>query len=1517
MKQCKSRRCFTCASHFVLMIIFGVFTTTISHAATLSEVMDMREANLRALVNATEGLFAARCFNTNCVSSASSTASGCSFSACGGNTLLQRAMKCNSNFGTDSLLCGPGCSGLLRSTASSVVTVASGATNNAEASTFVCSTSSLTPVFEDLYENHNVAGWQCVVSNTGVTRSYPAAYQTSNSSCSAPPDARQASWYVTASTGSKDVVFVCDFSGSMTTADGGPNGMTRAAAMKIGVISLLGSLGPNDRFNIICFSTTYTVLGPAGSLLAGTAANILAMQNALKAFAVGGGTVYAAPFSAALALMKSTTSTGCARIVMFLSDGAPSDSPTTITTAIATGQTALGTNRARIFTYSLSTAFTPALLQSIACTNGGMWNQIVDASSASSPMQQYYRFQAAGIVNGEPQWTAPYTSLRGQGSVVTVSIAYFDRSVSPKVFAGVAAIDVLMSELLNVGTLSQITTQATTRNSQCLTYDLTECQMQKLRNEANFVCPSPAPALSACTSTYISVPTCTSSGLANVTSLDQVMCSSSSTPTAAEMTCCSVNRCREKTQVGTVSLSTTISPSEEAASISRTSSGMSSITGSRSLSVSPSAFTESKSSSRVSSYSLSLSTICSATRFSFTMTMSVTSPIVQISQSATFTVILTLTSTLSPSHPTAPTLTTSRLSSALGSISQLPRWPTPSSSPAISTTQSASVAVTPTQSVSKSTTVTPTRSASMSATVTPTRSASMSATVAPTRSASMSATVTPTRSASMSATVAPTRSASMSATVTTTRSASMSATVAPTRSASMSATVAPTRSASMSATVTTTRSASMSATVTPTRSASMSATVTPTRSASMSATVTTTTTRSASMSATVTPTRSALMFATVTTTTTRSASMSATVTTTRSASMSATVTTTRSDSVAVAPTQRAPTNRLSESATSTPESLRRVFSDSSSVPTTSSISLSTPMSMKTSKASIAQLPTQLWASRSSSRVYWHTVTLSTKHATESPGLARTSSHHTPSDGNIIITTSTSHPFTPTVNIALGSGRGDRSSAPVSATASLQYSRQVPPNIAAITLVSGDTPSKTQCFVGIIVILLALYGALLLAVWLHKCGVLVREEEALPLAEAPCSHFVRCAALHHVYASALVVPCDASCAATHAMECATHVTVIACLYSMLVYTTAPSGLAEGVGVATLSAIIATMCVRVFTARLGWSHMVVGKASEKYGSFTPSTTPDENEDTFVVVFQEADKEAAEVTEDTESPVPRAQAAAMPPLPDAWYRRQVLDDPRRVNTGLHDHDNIADFFDDIEVNEAEGCDQQADATFLNPFGNEVSNDLWDLDVDVINIAQEHLDQLVATTAPPPPRRCFLPTAGTSIYFDDDIDLASTTHDDAAGGMDVLEASFSLSHTSWVHDPLHEDAEVEHVSDAKHMSADVSPAQVDCLSSSSSLDKAMPIGRHKRVGIPATAASRHSRSNSSSTDEGSIVVIVADSSEAVPLTDDSLRNFRVHMLQCSCCQRLSALCCSARWSYHATTSAMCFPRPLPSVCL
>ncbi|CUG88016.1 transmembrane protein, putative [Bodo saltans] len=654
-----------------------VLTATEVLGLTLSDLMNRREANVQALVNATERLFAGRCTDANCVSSTSSNASGCSFSSCGGNALFQRAMQCYRNFGTDASLCGTGCSGLLRSASNSAVTVAAGATNNAEASTFVCSSSSLTPVFEDLYENQNVAGWQYVASNTGVTRSYPAAYQSSSTSCAAPPDTRQANWYVSASTGPKDIVFVCDFSGSMAATDGGPNGMTRLAAMKIGVTSLLASLGPDDRFNIVCFSSTVTVLGPGGALLAGTPANILSMQNALNAFAIGGGTIYAGAFSAALSLMQSNTSTGCARIVMFLTDGAPSDTAATINASIATGQAGLGVNRARIFTYSLSYAFTPTLLRSVACSNGGMWNQIEDASSPNSPLQQYYRFQAVGIVDGKPQWTAPNTSLHGQGSIVTVSMAYFDRSVTPKVFAGVAAIEVLESELLSVGTLAQITAQTTARNSQCLSYDLTECQMQKLRNEANFVCPSPAPALTACTSTNVTVPVCTSGGT-DVTNISQVMCNSSAMPNMTEMTCCPLNRCPT-------------SLSRESASTSVTSSDLSTPTNTQSptASLSPPTFTTtavpttSNTTSMTQSPSIASASpgstetkLSSATRHSLTVsesapTMSI--PELSLSMTSSHTLHstdsisfrhLSVSATVSPSPPTSSRTPTTSLVTA-------------------------------------------------------------------------------------------------------------------------------------------------------------------------------------------------------------------------------------------------------------------------------------------------------------------------------------------------------------------------------------------------------------------------------------------------------------------------------------------------------------------------------------------------------------------------------------------------------------------------------------------------------------------------------------------------------------------------------------------------------------------------------------------------------------------------------------------------------------------------------------
>ncbi|CUG92613.1 membrane-associated protein, putative, partial [Bodo saltans] len=520
------------------VVLIVILLTRSSSALTLAEVMATQEANVRSLANSTEAVFAARCTDTNLCQV---NTTRCTFATCGGNPTLQASMTCDFTLGSNPSICGEECSGLLRSTTTSAVSVAAGATNNQEASTFICSTASLTSVFADLYYNQGVTGWQYVASNTGVTRTFPAAGSTD--SCTDPPDTRQQSWYVSASTGPKDIVFVTDFSGSMSTGDGGPNGMTRAAAMKVAVVSLLGSLGPNDRFNIIAFTSSPTTVGTANTLMAGTPDNILLMQNRFNAWPVGGGTTFGNAMTAAFSLLQSSDATGCARIIMFLTDGQPSDGNAVIS-SIAAGQSTLGSNPARLFTYSLSAKANHAILRQIACDNTGIWTLISDASSPTSPLQQYYNFLAAGIVDSSPQWTAPYESSFGQGEITTVSIPCFDRSVTPKVFVGVAAIDTLMTDLLKYGTEAQIEAQIGLKSGKCLNYDLTPCQMQQLRVSTGYTCPSPAPAVSTCASTHITAPSCSTT---IVTNINEVVCTTNTSTSQAEMSCCSPKQCATAT----------------------------------------------------------------------------------------------------------------------------------------------------------------------------------------------------------------------------------------------------------------------------------------------------------------------------------------------------------------------------------------------------------------------------------------------------------------------------------------------------------------------------------------------------------------------------------------------------------------------------------------------------------------------------------------------------------------------------------------------------------------------------------------------------------------------------------------------------------------------------------------------------------------------------------------------------------------------------------------------------------
>lgn len=521
-----------------------MFSPACGSLQQLNQILATKEAQVGQLVNATEKIFMARCAGSNlCV--ANKTV--CTQPACGSNFLNTPGLTCDFKFGSNKSLCGKRCSGMLRSIESSTVQVAPGLENNQEAATFTCSTASLTSLFKELYVNQGITGWQYVASNTGVTRTYPAAAQ-SGSTCTK-QDQRQQAWYVSAATGPKDIIFVCDYSDSMNAGDAGPNGMTRLTALKRTMNLLLNSLTEADRFNVVTFAGGATALGPSDSLLSGSAANVSYINNIVQQRRTSGGTRFGPGFNLAFSLFTSdaASSTGCTRIIMFLTDGQPTDGNAYVS-AIANGQAALGSNPAVMFTYSMSRSADESLMKDIACDYKGFWAPVRDGSAANNPVQQYYNWIAQGILRPRPRWTNPTISSWGQGPIVTVSQPMFDYTSTPKVFMGVAAIDVLMSELLAVATEAEILAALKARSDVCLDYDLTPCQRQMLRRNATvaFSCPSPEPTVASCAaSTSVTPPSCNTTIITNI---NQVLCEPYNNYTAltqndTKMQCCQQSQC--------------------------------------------------------------------------------------------------------------------------------------------------------------------------------------------------------------------------------------------------------------------------------------------------------------------------------------------------------------------------------------------------------------------------------------------------------------------------------------------------------------------------------------------------------------------------------------------------------------------------------------------------------------------------------------------------------------------------------------------------------------------------------------------------------------------------------------------------------------------------------------------------------------------------------------------------------------------------------------------------------------
>jgi len=217
-------------------------------------------------------------------------------------------------------------------------------------------------------------------------------------------DPRYRPWYAAAASGPKDVVLVIDTSGSMA---GNLNAMAKAAAKLV-----VDTLTSADYVTIVKYSSraySYT-----STLVKATDAT----KTELKAWIdtnidASGTTNFRAAFEKAWEVVDATTtSSGCNRIMLFLSDGVPNAWDANDYAAVAR-KSASYSPPMHLLTYGLGKDADPTVLKGIACGSSGIYYSVTE-STISDTMASYFQVLAPMLSPCKLRWTLYNDYYTGQ-----------------------------------------------------------------------------------------------------------------------------------------------------------------------------------------------------------------------------------------------------------------------------------------------------------------------------------------------------------------------------------------------------------------------------------------------------------------------------------------------------------------------------------------------------------------------------------------------------------------------------------------------------------------------------------------------------------------------------------------------------------------------------------------------------------------------------------------------------------------------------------------------------------------------------------------------------------------------------------------------------------------------------------------------------------------------------------------------------------------------------------------------
>ena len=174
------------------------------------------------------------------------------------------------------------------------------------------------------------------------------------------------------------------------------------------------------------------------------------IQRLVNTIEPAGGTDFKLAFEKAFDLFSQTDTdtSGCHKLILFLTDGKSSGTETDILGAAKS----VSDLDVTIFTYTFGSGAEYDIPQKIACASDGIWGHVADGGDLRGQMSQYYQYYE--VLKSADQstvfWSEPYEDASGLGMVTTASLSVYDERRTPPVLIGVLGIDVTTDALTKV-----------------------------------------------------------------------------------------------------------------------------------------------------------------------------------------------------------------------------------------------------------------------------------------------------------------------------------------------------------------------------------------------------------------------------------------------------------------------------------------------------------------------------------------------------------------------------------------------------------------------------------------------------------------------------------------------------------------------------------------------------------------------------------------------------------------------------------------------------------------------------------------------------------------------------------------------------------------------------------------------------------------------------------------------------------------------------------------------------------